>query len=192
LIKIGENHQSSLQTDHEMVFKASRAAKALAFFGLIGGLHAFQHAPIAGISPCKVMHSSEKRGFPSFNIPNRKVGRLGMTMSSRSTLRSGEDTIDAVDFVKYLAQSALLATSGTMLVNGMATLPRTADFNVAESSAPLAKTTSTPSKFERSYEIRCITDGFEFSQYSGIQSDNGEARSYRQCEAMGNSPLGLL
>ena len=166
------------------------AARIFALFGLINGLNAFHFAQTHATPPIAARFSKklcnvENKDF-STTLRHGNINPVMSLQSSRSTLHPGADT---ADLAKILAQSVFLATASSMLAHGMSSLPAASDLSAAEHSSVSPSMTT---KFERSYEIRCITDGFEFSQDSGIKTAHGEQHSYRQCEALGKSELGLL
>ena len=114
-------------------------------------------------------------------------------MISGSSAHSAQLPLGIVaDFSQILAQSAIIASMSTVLLynfpNTQLSMKYAPSFTGKESSQ-----NSSPSlQLRQSFEIRCITDGFEFSDDSVVTTIHGDAVPYRQCEALREMALGIL
>ncbi len=115
-------------------------------------------------------------------------------MTSRSSAQSNELQLGVVgDFSLILAQSAILASAASIAVHEMPNLAHsTRAIQTLEAQQGFEKEALSEIQLQRSYEIRCITDGFEFSQDSDVKVTHGQSVAYRQCEVLRESSSGLL
>ena len=157
------------------------------------GRFLFATALILGVSSFD-LSSQTNFAFGSRKLVFRQSVRVcscSPTMSVQ-TRSADEYPIGIVaDFAKILLQSAILASASTVMSYKLpsAYFPSQSP----QSSATLPIERKLPSlQFQRSYDIRCITDGFEFSQDGGPVKDLKGSLSYRQCEALRETALGIV
>ena len=114
-------------------------------------------------------------------------------MATRSSVQSNENSLGVVgDFSQILAQSAILASAATIAVHQMPNLPHPNKAIQFQAQQSFEKEALPVFQLKHSYEIRCITDGFEFNQDSGVKVTHGQSVSYRQCEVLRETSSGML
>jgi hypothetical protein len=138
-----------------------------------------------GIVLTRANHGSFTNRRQSFNLGSFKL--------SGSSSQSAQVPAIVADFSQILAQSAILASLSSMLLYNIPNLPMSTKSSPSANSISLhGSVREAASQFEQSFKIRCITDGFEFNDVGAPNIAHGESLSYRQCEALQESVLGLL
>ena len=166
------------------------AARFMVLLGLMHGVDAFHCARAGrfGVAPRAVQALGASRSKE--NVVNfRHIHRPSLMMSARSTVGPNEElNLNTGNFAVAFAQSLILASATSLVTYEALNLkqPSSEIYTTSQSLSPSQQS----SNFERSYEVRCITDGFEFSQEGGVKSEI--SRSYRQCEALGRSAIGVI
>ena len=158
---------------------------------LVGLIHCVDAFHLAHARWCGVAARDDQRvgalRWNKYVEYNRRV--LGSTLPVRCTVGPDEESKSyAMEFAFAFTQSLIL-TSATSLVTYESTSLKHPPSEIL-TMQQISSASKQSSDFERSYEVRCITDGFEFSQEGGFKTEI--SRSYRQCEALGRSAIGVI
>ena len=159
------------------------------FFVLADTLSAFQHVHVSSLNQFRV-------GITSAHIRNSIFSARRCTgpamIATRSSVQQNGYPLGVVgDFSLILAQSAILASATSIAVHELPNFSHST--KAIESFQSQRGVDKMPvSQLQHSYEIRCITDGFEFNQGSSVKVTHGQSVSYRQCEALRESASGML
>jgi hypothetical protein len=165
--------------------------RSVLFIALADSLCAFHHVHLCSLKLSHVGITSPPRRNSLFLARNCRHPAM---MSAYSRVQSSEYPLGVVgDLSLILVQSAIIASAMSIVVHEIPNFSHSTkavqSFQAQQGSD---KSALPVSQLPHSYEIRCITDGFEFSQDSDVKVTNGQSVSYRQCEALRESTSGML
>uniref|UniRef100_A0A6T7X790 Uncharacterized protein n=1 Tax=Cryptomonas curvata TaxID=233186 RepID=A0A6T7X790_9CRYP len=154
-------------------------------------LSAFQHVHVSSLNRFRVGFSSTHNRNSIF-AARRCIGPA--MIATRSSVQSNEYSLGVVgDFSLILAQSAILASAASIAVHELPNFSHSTKATESfQAQRGFNKDALPVLQLQHSYEIRCITDGFEFNQDSSVKVTHGQSVSYRQCEALRESSSGML
>jgi hypothetical protein len=168
--------------------KASMLSVSIRFIlciALADALSAF-HVPLSSLNQYNDVATSFRSRNSICSARNCR-GRLMMAT------RSNEYPLGVVgDFSLILAQSAILASATSIVFHEIPNISHSAKVMQFQAQEGFENDKLPVLQVQRSYEIRCITDGFEFSQDSDVKVTHGQSVSYRQCEVLRESSSGIL